>query len=267
MVPVPSAALVSRAEDVRSQLQVQVKRWKKLGDEVAKLLYEVMKGRYYRVYKDKDGNPFTNFEDWAKHDLDIDPRKAYSLKRAWQRLHVEGGLSMEEMKQIPWTKADVIAAEASPDNAQELAEKAKTLNITDLRKEVKKIRHHRKQLEEGAKDETSDSAKEETFDRFFFYLTPSQKEVIDQALARAGRVAESDSEGVALTGICTEWLTFNADSSERLDQIIGRLSLCFKHHEIVAFRKDDASALPEILQAIEELFDVSLEVHDAVEEP
>ncbi|MFH1739095.1 MAG: hypothetical protein ABIH23_08810 [bacterium] len=259
-----TTAIVNRADEVRTEIKMLAKKMAKDGQNLMELLWEVKDQGYYTDYG------FKTWEDYVQSEVGIKPRNAYMLKRVWEAFHIKGGLPASEVRQIPYTKGDIVASEVTPDNAKEWAAKAKNTRGDDLRKTVRNRREERKETADPDEKEVP----QEKFKRFMVYLSPKQTETVNLALAAAAKKAESDKENHQLAQICGEWLSLygarGVTDADVLANLFHRLG--DRHgYEVFAFPKKIKSEqkqalLSNILDNVEELFGVELEIVDGDEE-
>jgi hypothetical protein len=254
--------IAKRADQVLEELVDLAKKRHQMDKDIAERLFEVAQGRYYKHYTDEEGNPFKTFDEFVKGKLSIDLRKAYALKRVWQKLHLEAGLDWKEVKKIPWTKADVIADEVTPENVDEWKDRSKKMTVPELRREVKTRKKERQEIADKGEE-----PEDVEFDRHIYHMTKRQKEAVDVAIEKAGGKAKSDKAGHVVSQICAEWLGMEIvkgnSHDKRVALILSRIGLAHDL-EIFAFRpgsKDEReTALNDVLDNVEETFGVKVEI-------
>lgn len=201
------AEMVAGTKDEAVVLDKEIVRLAKVTNEtfiqLGAKLAEIMDKKLYRFFKDADGKPFQKFEDYVSFRLGIEGRSAFNRLFVYRKLCVEGGMSKEDVAEIPYSKALLVAQVADTDNVKDVemwVEKAKDQSFGKFQEEAKW--HKRKQ---GGSDTGEVPALS-----LHFKLTSAQMENVNEALKAASAVAESKKDGHLLDLICTSYMANTA---------------------------------------------------------
>lgn len=171
--------------------------------QLGEKLSEIMDKKLYRFFKDENGAPFQKFDDYVSARLGIETRAAFNRLFVYRKLCVEGGMKKEEVEEIPYSKALLVAQVADTENVKDVemwVEKAKDQSFGKFQEEAKW--HKRK----NSGDKTGDTPSL----KLNFVLTSDQMDNVNEALKMASEKAESRKDGHLLDLICTSYMANEA---------------------------------------------------------
>jgi len=162
---------------------------------------------------------FDTWEDWAFRELNLKPAKAQYLRRIHYVLNVELADMAAEVRtricSLGISKARHLLRVLTPSNASRWCEIAETSSAYELGNAVKAslIEAETRALDAATEGDDSDvdpvPTRGETIHSVSFKLYPDQKDVVRQAIDRAGELASSGKAGHGLTLICLDFLANN----------------------------------------------------------
>ncbi|HUU58435.1 MAG TPA: hypothetical protein VMZ50_02730, partial [Phycisphaerae bacterium] len=179
--------------------------------ELGKVLAEIAREGYYRHEKDKKGQEYATFEQYAEDCLGVKGRKARYLISINERLVEGAGVQQEMLQRIGWSNASQVARLPQevlddPKKVEKWIAKAEKTKHRDLEAEVN---DERNKVAE-AKGETS-TLRAETLRRETFWLFEAQHQNVVEALKLAGRLTGSEKRGHWLDCMATDFLAGRVD--------------------------------------------------------
>jgi len=151
--------------------------------------------------------PFASFREFVETKYGIGYRKAIYWIEIYNRLS-NSGIPWEKVKDLGWTKLQIIAVVLTPENVDEWVGVAKSQNTVTLIETVKNAKA--KNAQQAITDETS-----KTVTTMSFKVHTDQKATIDAAVEKAKSQSGTAAATVALEFICLDFLG-GASLSERL---------------------------------------------------
>lgn len=183
-----------------------------LGGVLAHIYYE---GIYKTVSSEYDGKK--GFALYTAKELNVAYRKAMYLidiYTTFRRL----GADETQLSRIGWSKAKELTRFATVDNFDELLEAAAGMTREEL------VPHLRSTYVDA---ETGQQVEQIQQQRRTFVLTGDQIQNVEIAISSARQNMDTDSDGVALDAICTEWLTIYGQTEMRLEDYLRFLEAKF----------------------------------------
>ena len=171
--------------------------------ELAIALEECYEKAYYTAWG------FARWQDYVEEELDWHIRKAQYLVRLQQWFNKMPDNIQKWVQGLGWTKARLLMNVVTVENAGEWRNKVAGKTVSEIEKLLKAER----QLTgggEGSDAGGESGGPEEKPTKKSFSLFPAQMANVNQAIEKAGEVAESDKEGHCLDLICTDYLAGNA---------------------------------------------------------
>ena len=184
----------------RKALKELAKKVDETYTDMGRHLYNVYYGDYFEEWG------FADFEEYCVSELGFAERKAKYLITIWKRLVVDLGVSRKKLERIGWTKLSKIVNLVDEDTVETWLDKARTLKVSDLEKEVKRFK--------------GDTDADEDYTNINFKLAKAQSENVEAALAIAEAEAGSDKRGHLLDLICTEFMAGHLDPSQKLPSVL-----------------------------------------------
>ena len=189
-----------RKEVIQIRDQVEDKSW-----DLAVKLMQVHDSSAYIEWG------FGKWKDYVEQELAFKLRKANYLVSIAQWF---GNLNKPIQKwvgELGWSKAKELVGVVDNDNAAEWKKKCKGKSVAQIQKMLAEAQDD--SGDDGGSDDggsVSDSGSSETSRRKTFSLFEGQSGTLDQALAKASEMSQSDKEGHNLEMICTEFLATHA---------------------------------------------------------
>lgn len=183
-----------------------------LGGVLSHIYYE---GIYKTISADYNGKK--GFALYTAKELNVAYRKAMYLidiYTTFRRL----GADETQLSRIGWSKAKELTRFATVDNFDELLEAAAGMTREEL------VPHLRSSYVDA---ETGQHVEQIQQQRRTFVLTGDQIQNVEIAISTARQNMDSDSDGVALDAICTEWLTIYGQTEMRLEDYLRFLEAKF----------------------------------------
>ena len=182
---------LGQALNTEQEIREAVITEKKLIDgafiRLARHLAEINQKELYIVWG------FSSFEEYVKNELEYGYRKADYLVSIWNKMkHLH--IPVERLEAVGWTKAVELARVITPDDAEIWMERAETMSYRDLVEEVKKVIDH---------------TYEDTRPTFFIMkirFDSADMSAVNDALAEAKSIYETEDTAMALSVICGDWL-------------------------------------------------------------
>jgi hypothetical protein len=151
--------------------------------------------------------PFASFREFVETKYGIGYRKAIYWIEIYNRLS-NSGIPWEKVKDLGWTKLQIIAVVLTPENVEEWVSVAKSQNTVTLIETVKNAKA--KNAQQAITDESS-----KTVTTMSFKVHTDQKATIDAAIEKAKSQSGTAAGTVALEFICLDFLG-GASLAERL---------------------------------------------------
>lgn len=151
--------------------------------------------------------PFASFREFVETKYGIGYRKAIYWIEIYNRLS-NSGIPWEKVKDLGWTKLQIIAVVLTPENVEEWVSVAKSQNTVTLIETVKNAKA--KNAQQAITDDSS-----KTVTTMSFKVHTDQKATIDAAIEKAKSQSGTAAGTVALEFICLDFLG-GASLSERL---------------------------------------------------
>jgi hypothetical protein len=185
-----------------------------------------------KLYESKGHETFKTF---VEAEYGIQYRKAMYWLHIYDSL-IESKVPWEKVKEIGWTKLKDLAGVLSPDNVDEWVKRAKESTTLQLQELIAKAKEGKletsglKPVNAAKSDVTTVTVK----------VHKDQKDIIKQALEKAKKEANTEFDGVALEGICTNYLS-GGNVTAKPPALADVMSKCSPEEAIAAFEK----AFPE----------------------
>lgn len=154
---------------------------------------------------------YESFQDFVTIEMGMKYRKAMYFIEIYNYLTV-AQIPYEKVKNVGWTKLKEIACLLTEDNVDALVKKAEGMNTLQLIEEVKL-------LKAGEVKATDQKPKSNPISSKVFKLHDDQREIINEALAKAKEVANTEFEAVALENICFEYLNQSQVSTDKMPSL------------------------------------------------
>ena len=194
-----SKVAASREKIVREKL-AEVKDGIETGYlDLSELLSEAYHKEFHLVWG------FETFEKYCQAELDMAYRRAMYLVDIWDKVK-SLDLPRTRVAKLGWSKMKEVAAVVTKKNAEALLKKAENMTVKELKEHTRTMRR----TDFGGKGGTRGPETK----AWSFRLGESESKVVEDAITEAKKMMETDSVGVAIEGICSEWLTYKGGHPE-----------------------------------------------------
>lgn len=145
-----------------------------------------------------DGHP--TFEAFVYERFGFQARKAHYLVSIFENL-VEKNIPWEKVADLGWTKLKDLAPLLTPENLDDWVAKAKAVSVAELQALIREAMNPN-----GGGSETSGKTVD-NITKMKFSFHPDQTEIVSSALAKAKGEMSTDHDNVAITAICSGYLS------------------------------------------------------------
>lgn len=248
-----------RAEKLREVAKKSTHLEDRLHAVMGESLYEINKNECWKewtysqpVASSKSGEvlediKYKSFREYVEIELDVTPRTAYYYIEVYEKFVMELGISPATLRGLDWSKAKVLCPIVDKSNYKDILKDTKDLSVRATREYVSKKKGKKKTSKSGSG----------TFSRMSFNLTDEQTTNIQDALAIAGAMTDSEKTGHQLDMICTSFVADSAGSDVsssliKLDQCIKSLERTFAVKiEIIEVSDDRYGGLGDAIESDE----------------
>jgi len=157
---------------------------------------------------------FDSWKEYVEQEVDIHIRKAQYLVKLQEWFETMTPAIQKWMRELGWTKARMLMHVVTQENATEWKNRIEGKTVAEIEEMLKSDKG-----EEGSGEGSDSSSAAETTSKLSFSLFPGQRETVEDALRKAGELAESDKQGNLLTLICTEYLATNTNNQSTEDYL------------------------------------------------
>jgi hypothetical protein len=202
--------------DVRGAILKFKNRIEKDFMKIAGLLYRVRKHGLH-----KDWN-YDCFEDYVEDELGFKRRKALYFINIWKELKIRMDVESDKLNKLGWTKTKEIVQLDNKNDKKELISESLDNDLT-----VKEVKRKVKEKNSGDDEDV------EHPENISFKVYDEQKDIINQAIKKASKEANSDKRGHILELICLHYLSSSFGGQE-VQFLLDRIEDVFENIEIRA---------------------------------
>lgn len=254
-------------EDIKSRSRSIDQEYLRLGKD----LYVAKHCEFYLKWG------FATWREFVETEANMSIKRDERLRKVWKTLVKGLGVTPSDLHDIGFSKASLLCKDGllTRQNLKDWLKKARESSFRDLEKATKGKSRKVTTREETTttRDEETGEEKTETrevrtvetddgnvdFDSLKFSVTSEQREVIDEALAKAERMAESDKKGHLLHLICTDFLAGalgeDPEEKSRLRFHLANLEKAFGVNIMALPETDEAAqAIKEFVDSRPDLF-------------
>lgn len=166
--------------------------------ELAERLYFVYANQLYRKWN------FGTWDEYAEQEVGIGIRKANYLKKIWEwfAIQVNDKELFEEIKKLGWTRAMLLTGIVNGSNKEKWLSIARNMSCKELEEEIKLFK---KSLKDDKKVDDETDIKH----RLSVDLYNEQVVIVQEAMERAGELANTEVKGQQLAAICQDYVATN----------------------------------------------------------
>jgi hypothetical protein len=209
-----TGAAVGGEMDVRARVLAAVQAIDRGFIVLGRGLSEIYHQELYRPWG------FRSFEHYCEEELDYSYRKAKYLIEITDKIK-DMNLSDERVEAIGWGKMSKIVSVVTDKNVENWMTIAENSTSKALELEVKRV------VDRGGAEGQEGADSRPAI--FRFRLGADDASIVSEALAESKRLAETESDGMALTQICEDWFQTMGANPERttLDHHIAYLEQAY----------------------------------------
>jgi len=217
--------------------------------EIGALLHRIYEEELWKAWQNGSGADFESWSDFVESQMGFSRRKGEMLRKVWYWYVIKHTEATDkdafEAGEFDTSLLDRLAHHGSTKLyygtnivTAENVDEWDTLMENNSTRDFQILAG--KHVEDGEKPSgAADGQESQPAKNMVFGLFPGQRETVDQALARAAAITESNKKGHNITAVCADFLATNAtDGGVSLDTIIRALELG-RNIKIVAFSKGD----------------------------
>lgn len=210
--PKTKAKHATKTDDVLVQIVQDISKLSaEQAIDVVPLLLDGADENYFRLggvlslisaqkYYEKEG--FKDFRTFVEQKFGIQYRKAMYWVHIYDKL-IESNVPWNKVKTVGWTKLKDLAAILTIENVDEWVQRALNSTVLQLQEAIAKAKSGT--LEKSGIEPTEDTKSATT--TVTFKVHQDQKTIINEAIEKAMKEAETEYTGVALESICMNYLS------------------------------------------------------------
>lgn len=193
-------ALVREADDLIDLAQAEIHEASLTEFKLGGILYHVKRSKQWKDAEESKYDRKGGWGDFISEVLGMEYRKAMYLIDIYTKFN-KYGIPAEQAARMGWTKASVVAAVMTADNAEDLTEDALNQSVADLKETAKEYRN--KPAAQVARKQT-----------FKFRLSEDAAAAVTNYLELAKAALGHKDEGELFEHIVTEWATEHLDVAD-----------------------------------------------------
>jgi len=168
--------------------------------QLAEDLYVVYANSFFKKWD------FPTWEEYCENEVGIGVRKANYLKKIWEWFAVENNdeALLKEIQKLGWTRAMMLTGLVNNINKERWLPAAKQLSCKKLEDKIKEFKK-----DQRGKIEDKADGKLDVKHRLNVELYNEQVVTVDEALARAGELANTKVKGQQLVAVCQDFMATN----------------------------------------------------------
>jgi hypothetical protein len=160
---------------------------------------------------------YETFRDYVENVYGHGYRRAMYWIQTYDKL-IESGVPWSKVSTVGWTKLKDLASILTPENVDEWVERAKNLTVLNLQLAIAAAKS--KTLPTSGVEPTDSQPSKVT--TMTFKVHEEQKVIIDQAIEKAMKEANTEFRGVALEGICMNYVSGGNVTVPSLASTLGK---------------------------------------------